>query len=209
MSNEPNSQETQVVNQAETPQAGNHADLPVSEAQNQGLTLEQALDALKKVRAEAAGYRTKLSTFEQAQQEAERAKLSKEEQLQAKIADLERAQADRDRIYQEAQVAYAVEKAATKIGIVDPDAAAKLLDLAQLEFNEDGKPKNAEKLLRDLIQAKPYLAGTPAVSPTNPATNHSQRGGIHTSQLADLDFYVKNEKAIKQAMRDGTLIKDS
>ena len=60
--------------------------------------------------------------------------------------------------------------------------------MSALEFDDNGKPKNADKLLRELVQAKPYLAGQPPVNPTNPNLNHSQRGDFTESQIADLEF---------------------
>jgi len=56
---------------------------------------------------------------------------------------------------------------ATSLGIIDPDAAYKLIDKKSLEFNDDGKPTNTEELLKSLIKEKPYLVGkgTSAMNP--------------------------------------------
>jgi hypothetical protein len=64
-------------------------------------------------------------------------------------------------------VRYEVERQASKLGIIDPDAAARLLDPAEFEYDEDGLPTNSEKLLKDLLKNKSYLASTPAPSSTS------------------------------------------
>ena len=65
-----------------------------------------------------------------------------------------------------------VTQAAAKLGIVDPDAAYKLLDKEAIEYEGDGKPKNVEALLQSLLKGKPYLAGS-----GTSATNPSKRAG--------------------------------
>lgn len=78
---------------------------------------------------------------------------------------------------QKAQIAqYEVMLAAGKLGIVDPDAAFKLLDTSKLEFNKEGKPTNTEQLLRDLVKEKPWLAGS-----GSSASNHAKNHGGDTS----------------------------
>jgi len=49
--------------------------------------------------------------------------------------------------------------AANRLGIVDADAAFKLLDHGKLEFDESGKPTNVEALLKGLLTERPWLAG--------------------------------------------------
>lgn len=54
---------------------------------------------------------------------------------------------------------YDVALKAAKLGIVDPDAAWKLLDKSALEYGADDKPSNTELLLQGLLKEKPWLAG--------------------------------------------------
>ncbi len=60
-----------------------------------------------------------------------------------------------------------VANTATRLGIVDPDAAYKLLDKGAIEYGDNGKPVNVEVLLQGLLKDKPYLGGGGA-SPANP-----------------------------------------
>jgi hypothetical protein len=55
-----------------------------------------------------------------------------------------------------------------KLGIVDPDAAYRLLDKGAIEYGDDGKPTNTEALLVAMLKERPYLAGTGS-SAMNPA----------------------------------------
>lgn len=193
---------------SETPQVGNPEPSPQAGDPQPTLTLEQALDALRKARAEAASHRVKLNEYETKQQEAERAKLSKEEQLSAKIADLERDLTERTRQHQERTIQYEVRLHAAKLGIIDPDAAVKLMDWSALEFDQDGNPKNAQKLLKDLVAEKPYLAGTPpSGSVANPPRQNNQTT-FTTAQINAMspEEYQKNRAAIFAAQKEGRII---
>jgi hypothetical protein len=58
------------------------------------------------------------------------------------------------------------------MGIVDAEAAVKLLNTASLDFDEAGRPdsESLDQALKRLIKAKPYLkTQPPASSPANPA----------------------------------------
>ena len=63
---------------------------------------------------------------------------------------------------------YDVAVKAAKMGIVDPDAAYRLMDQGKIEFDDAGTPTNTEALLQDLIKNKPYLVGSGS-SAVNPA----------------------------------------
>jgi len=142
------------------------------EPQNQQQTAAEQFGAeyVRKLRAEAADYRKRLRELEQTVKQYEEAKLSESERLQKRLAELEREQANYQRERQERTLKYETMLAASKLGIVDPDAAYRLLDPASIEFAEDGTPKNTEQVLKDLLKARPYLAATAtAGSPTNPA----------------------------------------
>jgi hypothetical protein len=135
--------------------------------------------------------------------------LSEQEKLQKRLAELEREKESWQRERQERTLKYETMLTASRLGIVDPEAAYRLLDLSKLEFAEDGTPKNLEQALKELIKAKPYLAGAPAVtggSPANPATGQ-QRGGTFTlSQINDYRFWQQHRDEILQAMAEGRII---
>ena len=111
----------------------------------------------------------------QVKQQAD-AQLSEADKLRAKVSDLERQAADRERERQERIVRYEVMLAAQKMNLVDADAAYRLLDLATLEFGEDGSVKDIEKALKELVKARPYL-----VKPTQAQQTINAGDGVGAS----------------------------
>ena len=113
---------------------------------------------LTEARREAASNRTKARTLEQQQAAAAQAGMTEAERAQAKQAELERANAELQQRLQEQAVRSATAEAAARLGYRSPDIAYRLLDRAELEYNDAGEPKNVEKLLRALLEREPYLA---------------------------------------------------
>lgn len=160
----PGGQSTQTTTTPE-PQAGDGSPEQIS--------IEEA----RKLRREAQQLRQRLKTFEEAEAAQKAAQLTETERLQQQYAKLQTEHTDTLRNYQERLVRYEIEKQAAKVGI-RPEAAedaVKLLDWSALEFDEDGSPKNAAELLKQLLKAKPYLAAAPqpqqAATPAVPAMN--------------------------------------
>lgn len=121
---------------------------------------EKAAKDLEKERDELAA---KLKAHEDA-------KLSETEKLTKKVADLEASITERDTKHRALLIRAEVERQARTLGIVDEDAAYRLLDLDALAFGDDGAPTNVEKLLKALLEAKPYLKATDAPRPGVPPT---------------------------------------
>jgi len=183
----------------------------IAGAQQDQASEQERFDAeyVRKLRSEAAEYRRRLRELEQAVKQHEEAKLSETERLQKRLAELEREQATWQRERQERTLKYETMLAASKLGIVDPEAAWRLLDISKLEFDEDGTPQKIEQALKDLLKAKPYLAGQPpavAGSPTNPATGQQRAGVFTTSQIADRRFYEQHREEILRAMSEGRIV---
>jgi hypothetical protein len=153
-----------------TPATGNPA--TVSETpQKPNVTLEEALARIadlehsgKNAREQADRQAKKLLAYEKAEQEKKDAELSEIERVKKQHADLQSQHEAYTRQMQARITRYEVERAAANLNIIDPDAAVRLLDLDQLEYDDNGSPTNAEKLLEKLIKAKPYLA-PPAKQP--------------------------------------------
>lgn len=99
----------------------------------------------------------KLAEYEEAERQAKEAQLSEIERTTKKYQELQSQHDTYVKSMQERIVRYEVEKEAGKLGIIDPDAATKLLDWSQIEYEEDGTPKNADKLLAALVKQRPWL----------------------------------------------------
>ena len=143
-------------------------------------TLEEALARItelehshKNAREQADRQAKKLSTYEKAEQEAKDAQLSEIERIKKQHTELQAQHETYTRQMQERVVRYEVERQAARLGIIDPDAAVRLLDWSELEMNDDGTPTNAEKLLEKLLKNKPYLAPTQSQQPATPARGNS------------------------------------
>lgn len=171
---------------ASEPQAGQNGAAPKSSDDYERMIAE--------LRKENASHRTKLNAIEKAQQEAEEAKLSELEKERKARTAAETALNDRTRAYQERLIRAEIKADAATLGIIDPDAVVKLLDWSEFEYDDEGVPTNTDKLIADLLKAKPYLApqlaqGQPSASgltgqqsrasqaPATGATN-PPRGGL-------------------------------
>jgi hypothetical protein len=177
-----------------------------------------------------------LEKFEKrsADMERELADLRQEKQARddAQLTEIERERVQRQRAEAELLLVrqdsrdlanrYEVQNLAGRLGIIDPDAAVKLLDWAALDYDPDGRPQNVEAALRQLLVDRPYLqapqaapaappTGQPAtagVNPTNPATTNAQANGqriYRVSELQDFPFYRAHADDIKLAFQQGRI----
>lgn len=165
--------------------------------------------------------RTRLQELEAAHKQAEDAKLSEQERLSRRVAELEAAEAGRQRATQERILGYEIKLQAAGLRIIDPDAAVKLLDWSSIEYDADGMPTNLERQLKALVKDKPYLIAPggpgaasvpgpppPAASVTNPATRSAAMTGerrYSQADLADRTFYLANRDDIIRAQREGRI----
>lgn len=127
------------------------------------------IEYVRKLRAEAAEYRRKLRELENKTREDEEKKVSEQENLQKRLTEYERKEAELQQTLRTKTLEYEVKLCAVQLGIVDPEAAYRLLDIEQIEYDKDGNPSNIEKVVKELISKKPYLVNSmPSASPTNP-----------------------------------------
>lgn len=230
-----NAQGTPAEPSAETtkPQAGSSG--TTATASNTGTPAEPAagtpssehisLEEARKLRAESASLRKRLAEFEAEKQAAETAKLSDAEKAAKRLAELEQTNTAQARELTELKVTRAIERTAAALNIVSPDAASKLLDWAEIEFDDSGTPKNLPKLLESLLQTYPFLASNgggqqqpgqpqqpmrPAASSggaTAPGANARTGGSWTRAQIAAMSpaEYQANRAAIQEAMNRGLI----
>lgn len=131
---------------------------------------------LKRVRREAAKYRTDLRQLQAQAEEAQRAQLPEVDRLKADLAAAQRQLTEREAQVAEQRLRSAVLTAAARQGFVDPEDAFRMLDREALALGENGAVDGIEEHLVALRKAKPYLvrsAAAPALQPTNPAGQRS------------------------------------
>lgn len=99
---------------------------------------------------------------------------------------------------------------AAKAGISDLDAAKKLIDRTNVKINEDGTVTGVAEAIAQLVKDKPYITTKP-VKPVGSGTNPPGTGDqseFTMSQIQNVEFYRKNEAAIKEALRNGRVKED-
>jgi len=184
---------TQAVNEGAAQEAAN------SETQ---VVEEERFDTeyVRKLRAEAAEYRKRLRELEGKVKADEEAKMTEQEKLQKRLAELERKETEYQQTLQARTLEYEVKLHAAQLGIVDAEAAYKLVDLAEIEFDENGKPINIDNVLRDLISKKSWLVAGARSSPTNPARSRLTIDDIKRMSEAEIN---KRWDEVKQVLSGG------
>ncbi len=114
---------------------------------------------VRQLREEAAKHRTEKAAAQAELKKLQDAQLSDAERQSKRLAELE-AQSQRfDADKRDLQARLTVEREARKLGVIDEDAAYRLLDSSKLKFDDDGRPTNAGDLLKELVRERPYLSG--------------------------------------------------
>ena len=145
--------------------------------------LEGARAQLKKVNAESAERRKLLEQYEAEKAKLEQQGLSEAEKLKAELAAIK---AEHDAIQaalREQQIKSAVMAEAAKLGFANPDDAVRLVDLASVEIDDNGKVSGFEKSLKALVesnrlpmkdQKRSDGLGTPPQGTRKPSTGDQQ-----------------------------------
>ena len=140
---------------------------------------EREIQAL--LRAKGLAGMDELEALVQAKNAAKEAEMSELQKAQERAAQLEKQLADAAEKQKALMTQSDITAKAAKLGIIDPDAAYRLLDTSKLEYDEAGQPTNSEALLTGLLKDKPYLAGGGA-SAMNPAkSSGNQKDPILTA----------------------------
>ncbi len=140
-----------------------------------------SLAEARKLRHEAQELRKRIKAYDDAQAQAEAAKLSETERQAKELADSKQRNEDLAAELMEAHVHQDIARFASKFNfIISPDLIARLLDFADVEWDEDtGRPTNIEKLLEKLAKSAPDLVKAEQAptqpqarqAPTTPAMN--------------------------------------
>lgn len=119
--------------------------------------LELTRSALKKANDESKTHRLENSELKKYKEQIENEKLSAQEKAEKQLAKIQKEHEDYRTSVQERIVTTELRAQAADLGFADLSDAVRLLDRSELEFDEDGNPTNAHKLLEALAKAKPYL----------------------------------------------------
>lgn len=151
----------------------------------------QAPDAhaaeLRKKNRENQSLRRRLKELEDSDQARRDAELTEAEKSANRVKELEKALEAKDARAREMSLRSDVMAAASRLGIIDPDAAFKLLDHSGLDYDaEESRWDGVDKALKDLLADRPYLlaSAAPATGGANPSNPSRRRGPTLT--IADL-----------------------
>lgn len=163
---------------------------------------KRALDAMKSERTAA------LARAKVAEAELDRLKtaaLSEEDKRAKHVSELEQAQTDWQRERKELRLEREVDRAARKLGFIDPADALGRLDRTSVEYESDGSPKNLEQQLTALAKAAPHLLTPPKTGgsfDTGRSGSPAVGQQFTREQLQDPKFYAENAAAILKAHRE-------
>ncbi|MFN7948374.1 MAG: hypothetical protein U0Z53_23685 [Blastocatellia bacterium] len=164
-----------------------------------------SLEEARKLRSEAKNLRERLRAAEAAEAELKKIK-------DAELSEAERLKRDIEERDKQATAAAArlrslqVQMQAQRLGIVDPEAAEKLIDWSKVEDSDEARAA----ALQELVRARPWLQQTSAPqAPVTPASNPSRSSTspvtFTKAQLQDRKFWEANRDAIMTAMREGRI----
>ncbi len=171
-----------------TPQAGESDQETQSQVDNlepqagesrKPLTADDYEKLVTKLRRENAEHRVKLKTFEDGERTRSESQLTEQQRLQKAYDELASQHQAMLTEHQETKVRSSVERQARQLGVIDEDAAVRLLDWSELDYDDAGNPTNVETLLKQLLKQRPYLVqgnGRPANGggATNPSWSNSR-----------------------------------
>jgi hypothetical protein len=142
------------------PQAGEEPTVPAAGSEGEASIVDPAVlqRELAEARREAARYRSEAKKLTDAARVADEAQLSELEKANRRVAELERERDDLLTRDQERKLHVASVDTAARLGFRSPELAVRLLDRAEVEFADDGSPKNIEPLLKAVLEREPYLA---------------------------------------------------
>lgn len=150
----------------------NPIDGQAPEGSEQQPDVAELLKQIKELRKENAGWRNKLRTAEEAEQERKRSEMTELEKLKADLEAERQARSQAEEQRRSQLIRTQVIAAAARAGFNDPEDAYRMLDVAGLEVSDSGSVEGLDEALAGLTKSKPYLIKSTTmgtISPTNPA----------------------------------------
>lgn len=120
----------------------------------------KAIEGIKPLKERNSELEALVADLQGKVKEHEDAKLSETEKLSNRVSELEAERSAWERERQELRVGMLIEQAAVKAGAVHPEAIPRLVELADVQYDKDGTPKNIDKLIEQTRTQYPSLFGT-------------------------------------------------
>ena len=112
---------------------------------------------LTEARREAAKHRTELARYKDAESAAAEAAKSELQKAIERAEAAERARDERDAQLKGFQLRLATVEAARKAGFRNPEIAHRLISMSEVEYTDQGEPKNLDTILAKIAKSDPYL----------------------------------------------------
>jgi hypothetical protein len=132
-----------------------------------------SLDEARKLRKENQTLRGRQKAIDDAKEAADLAALSATDKLNKQHADLQAKHAELEHKYKERVISAEVQLQAANLGIRHPEKVFRLIDTTELEFDDDGMPKNAKALVEKLLKEMPELGPEPKQEPAAQTANRA------------------------------------
>jgi Phage minor structural protein GP20 len=155
-----------------------------------GETIAQ-LREFEKQAKELARRNTELEASNKAHEEA---KLSETEKLSKHNSELEQKNLVLEQQLQQSRVGTALRDAASKAGARYPETVVKLVDFAGLSFDEEGHPKDVDKVIETIAKSYPEYFTGGAGAPGKVAAG--ARGGAGTEQ--SMDDWIRQQANVQR-----------
>lgn len=141
----------------------------------------------KKLAREAAKWRTRTRELEAQLKARDEAEMSEQEKAQRRMLELEQQVEATEARLREAQLRQDVTTVAARLGVVDADAAYRLLDTTGLTWDEaESKWEGVSDAVAALVEEKDYLVGKPPASSSAPANPAKRRARLTREALAEM-----------------------
>ncbi len=129
--------------------------------------------------------RAKKKWQEELEVEKKKAAMTETEKLKAEKEEADKKAATAMERANQRLIKSEVIAAATKLNVVDPDAAYALMDKADVVVDDDGNVSGVKEALDALVKSKPYLIGEKEVKKTGDDTKDTKdkKGGISMNDL--------------------------
>lgn len=181
--------------------------------------IDNLREAEKLAKTQGAQARTELQQAQAKLKEYEDAKLSTEQRQTRDLDEYKDKVTAYESRMREMALWNEVLAESASLNIIDPRAAAKLLDSKAIKYGDDGEPTNVREELEKLLKDAPYLKKaeggvvntrtTAATSTANPPrTDATQKPTFKSSEIGDVKFWDANKDAILTAMREGRIERD-
>lgn len=199
------------VADVETPPAleATPAETPEVEATTQETEPAPEVDPeqVKKLRKEAADYRTKLRAAEKELEDRRQAEMTEAEKLQARAEQAEKDLA----VLAEKAKAGALRAAIAEDGSIPADLAIPLIS-GNVEYDEQGDPTNVRDLLAGLAEKHPQLVAKPAPNSGQTANPGGQQKQPESQDEALRRIYGGNNRDLiyenPEALGGGVVVLD-